>query len=179
MKPGTYRNTEKMNVLYNRVYEMYATERTLYLNHVLNELIKVFSVRNIIYFIFDVFCHPSIEVFKPSHKRDSGTQCSTWYPTWRQRLICIFRWAYPVFTCRRRGSVYPEGRDSHWSVSRHWLTKRPHQYPVISNADFCITSITLRLSTFHLKRREWYRTEWMTRSTIRDRLWVKHKVTYL
>lgn len=127
----------------------------------------------------DVFCHPSIEVFKPSHKRDSGTQCSTWYPTWRQRLICIFRWAYPVFTCRRRGSVYPEGRDSHWSVSRHWLTKRPHQYPVISNADFCITSITLRLSTFHLKRREWYRTEWMARSTIRDRHWVKHKVTYL
>lgn len=127
----------------------------------------------------DVFCHPSIEVFKPSHKRDSGTQCSTWYPTWRQRLICIFRWAYPVFTCRRRCSVYPEGRDSHWSVSRHWLTKRPHQYPVISNADFCITSITLRLSTFHLKRREWYRTEWMTRSTIRDRHWVKHKVTYL
>lgn len=124
----------------------------------------------------DVFCHPSIEVFKPSHKRDSGTQCSTWYPTWRQRLICIFRWAYPVFTCRRRGSVYPEGRDSHWSVSRHWLTKRPHQYHVISNADFCITSIyNLTLINIPFKAPRMV-PHWMNDPKYH---WVKHKVTYL
>lgn len=129
----------------------------------------------------DVFCHPSIEVFKPSHKRDSGTQCSTWYPTWRQRLICIFRWAYPVFTCRRRGSVYPEGRDSHWSVSRHWLLPKDHINTLSSlmRIFVLLVYIILRLSTFHLMRREWYRTEWMARSTIRDRHWGKHKVTYL
>lgn len=44
MKLGMYRNMEKMNVLYNCVYEMYVIERMLYLNYVLNEFKKVFSV---------------------------------------------------------------------------------------------------------------------------------------